>query len=125
MKKMNQKGFTMAELLIVVAIIAVLVAIAIPIFTAQLEKSREATDAANIRAAYAEVVAAGISGETDATKLTKNVTLKQKTADWQNAPELPDNATISGTPVVGKTVTVTYSDTEDANHHNVTITFNN
>lgn len=113
----------MAELLIVVAIIAVLVAIAIPIFTAQLEKSREATDAANIRAAYAEVVAAGISGET--TGLSKNVTLKQKTADWQNAPELPDNATISGTPVVGKTATVTYSDTEDANHHNVTITFNN
>lgn len=123
MKRMNKKGFTMAELLIVVAIIAVLVAIAIPIFTAQLEKSREATDAANIRAAYAEVVAAGISGET--TGLSKNVTLKQKTADWQNAPELPDNATISGTPVVGKTATVTYSDTEDANHHNVTITFNN
>lgn len=53
-KKRNEKGFTLAELLIVVAIIAVLVAIAIPIFTAQLEKSREATDVANIRAAYAE-----------------------------------------------------------------------
>lgn len=49
----NKKGFTLAELLIVVAIIAVLVAIAIPIFTAQLEKAREATDAANLRAAYA------------------------------------------------------------------------
>ena len=32
----------------------VLVAISIPIFTSQLEKSREATDLANIRAAYAE-----------------------------------------------------------------------
>lgn len=32
---------------------AVLVAISIPIFTSQLEKSREATDAANLRAAYA------------------------------------------------------------------------
>ena len=31
MKKNNNKGFTLAELLIVVAIIAVLVAIAIPI----------------------------------------------------------------------------------------------
>jgi len=57
MKKTNKKGFTLAELLIVVAIIAVLVAIAIPIFTAQLEKSREATDLANVRAAYAEIVA--------------------------------------------------------------------
>ncbi len=44
--KKNNKGFTLAELLIVVAIIAVLVAIAIPVFTSQLEKSRESTDAA-------------------------------------------------------------------------------
>ena len=66
LKKMkNRKGFTLAELLIVVAIIAVLVAIAIPIFTSQLEKSREATDAANIRAAYAEVMVAGLSEDTD------------------------------------------------------------
>ena len=36
--KKNKKGFTLAELLIVVAIIAVLVAISIPIFTSQLEK---------------------------------------------------------------------------------------
>lgn len=47
------RGFTLAELLIVVAIIAVLVAISIPIFTAQLEKSREAVDLANLRSAYA------------------------------------------------------------------------
>ena len=58
LKKMNKKGFTLAELLIVVAIIAVLVAISIPIFSAQLEKAKEATDMANIRTAYAEVVAA-------------------------------------------------------------------
>ncbi len=55
--KKNKKGFTLAELLIVVAIIAVLVAIAIPVFSAQLEKSKLATDTANVRSAYAEVVA--------------------------------------------------------------------
>ena len=52
--KKNKKGFTLAELLIVVAIIAVLVAISIPIFNSQLEKSRDAVTAANLRAAYAE-----------------------------------------------------------------------
>ena len=50
----NEKGFTLAELLIVVAIIGVLVAISIPIFTSQLEKSRDAVTVANLRAAYAE-----------------------------------------------------------------------
>ncbi len=65
--KKNNKGFTLAELLIVVAIIAVLVAIAIPIFTNQLEKAREATDQANIRDYYAEIAVALVTGDLDAT----------------------------------------------------------
>ena len=61
----KRKGFTLAELLIVVAIIAVLVAIAIPMFNKQLEKSREATDLANVRTAYAEVMTEVILGNVD------------------------------------------------------------
>lgn len=57
LKKMNKKGFTLAELLIVVAIIGVLVAVSIPIFTAQLNKAKYATDEANARAIYAELTA--------------------------------------------------------------------
>ena len=62
MKKNNKKGFTLAELLIVVAIIAVLVAVAIPVFTTQLEKSRDATSVANIRSAYAEAMTEYMTG---------------------------------------------------------------
>lgn len=51
-KKLNKKGFTLAELLIVVAIIAILVAIAIPVFNSQLENARVSADQANIRSAY-------------------------------------------------------------------------
>ena len=58
MKEKQNKGFTLAELLIVVAIIAVLVAISIPIFTAQLKKARLATNQANARAAFAAAEAA-------------------------------------------------------------------
>ena len=65
-KKKSVSGFTLAELLIVVAIIAVLVAIAIPIFTSQLEKSREAVDLSDVRSAYAEVMMAAITGDTTA-----------------------------------------------------------
>ena len=70
----NEKGFTLAELLIVVAIIGVLVAISIPIFTAQLEKAREATDLANMRSAYAECSAAALT-ETAAGTTTNGITV--------------------------------------------------
>ena len=86
MKKTNKKGFTLAELLIVVAIIAVLVAIAIPIFTSQLEKSKEATDVANIRAAYAEVMAKAI--ENPDKDYTATVEKKQSQDNWQNAADI-------------------------------------
>jgi prepilin-type N-terminal cleavage/methylation domain-containing protein len=60
----NKKGFTLAELLIVVAIIGVLVAISIPIFTSQLKKARLATNQANARAAYAAATAAYLEDDT-------------------------------------------------------------
>ena len=90
--KKNNKGFTLAELLIVVAIIAVLVAIAIPVFTTQLEKSREATDMSNLRAAYAEVMANYLAngakvGTTASTTTSATVTPRQTVSGWQN----PDN----------------------------------
>jgi prepilin-type N-terminal cleavage/methylation domain-containing protein len=55
--KKSRKGFTLAELLIVIAIIGVLVAISIPIFTTQKKKAVFAVNQANARAAYAAAMA--------------------------------------------------------------------
>ena len=54
----RKKGFTLAELLIVVAIIGVLVAVSVPIFTAQRRKAVDAVNKANIRAAKSMALAA-------------------------------------------------------------------
>ena len=52
-KLKKQGGFTMVELLIVVAIIAILVAVSIPMMKNALERSRHAVDQANVRDAIA------------------------------------------------------------------------
>jgi len=49
----NQKGFTLMELLIVVAIIGILVAIVVPVFAGVQESAKEAVDKENYRAAEA------------------------------------------------------------------------
>ena len=79
--KQNKNGFTLMEMLIVIAIIAVLIAVAIPVFASQLEKAREATDLANVRSAYAQLSTEALLGDSEATV---TVNLKQKQADWQS-----------------------------------------
>ena len=116
----SKNGFTLAELLIVVAIIAVLVAVSIPIFTNQMEKSREATDLANVRAAYSDIMAEAMSGHSSGT-FSRTVPLKQKTKDWQTAGDITvggithaqgsgDTEHWKGIPDANGTCKVSYSD---------------
>lgn len=56
-------GFTLVEMLIVVAIIAILIAVSIPLVNGALERAREATDAANERSFKAELTLCYLNGE--------------------------------------------------------------
>ena len=66
-KLKNKKGFTLVELLVVVAIIAILVVISIPLVNTSLDGAKKAADDANLRAAKAVAVLGTIGGEGDIT----------------------------------------------------------
>ena len=60
--KMNKKGFTLIEMLVVIAIIAVLVAIVVPAVSNSTTKAQASTDAANLRSAQAALQVAVLNG---------------------------------------------------------------
>lgn len=57
MKKLNKKGFTLIELIVVIGILAVLAVILIPSIMNYVAEAREARNNANARALYSEVSA--------------------------------------------------------------------
>ena len=60
--KKSKKGFTLVEMLVVIAIIAVLVAIIVPTVTSSTKKAKAATDAANLRSALATATIKALEG---------------------------------------------------------------
>ena len=68
--KKNKKGFTIIELVIVIAVIAILAAVLIPTFTTVIEKSHQSNAVSRAKSAYTEIVAStpGASPSTFAGK---------------------------------------------------------
>ncbi len=85
-RKSNKKGFTIMEMLIVVAIIAVLAAIAIPTFNGALTKSKEAADVANVRAAYAAMQVAILTDDAQIPTSAIAATKTKTTGGGASAP---------------------------------------
>lgn len=91
---------------------AVLVAIAIPVFTQQLERSREATDLANIRSAYAEAMTDYIAkGDT----VSKKCKILQKDTAWHIDHDLT-------TRIDGVEGTITLGDVTVGGEATITVT---
>lgn len=108
MKKMmkNRKGFTLMEMLIVVAIIAILIIIAIPTFNSALAKARAATDVANIRSGYAaalvEAMTNGINDNGDTYYLQKDGSVSKTTTDSDYKTQGESSKATADTTIGGK-----------------------
>ena len=108
--KRNQKGFTLAELLIVVAIVGVLVAVAVPVFVAQETKAKNTVTANNLRAAYttaAVEVASKPSAASIAIEKTVKVVGTDVSEHKDNLPFTLNSAT--GLTAGDNTATFTFS----------------
>ena len=105
----DKKGFTLAELLVVVAIVGILVAISVPLFTAQLGKARKATNQANMRAAKAAAVAEYISDESSNGN-TKGYTYDLKAGTVSQIEKVTEAPATGAVEIDDAASTVTYND---------------
>lgn len=113
----NKKGFTLAELLVVVGIIAILVAVAIPVFSSQLRKAQDSVEAANIRSARADASVSYMMTDCknggDTWKYVYNVDKNGKmTQSSKEKVESDGSDSCTGGSTSGYTVTVYISGTD-------------
>ena len=101
MKRMNKKGFTIVELVIVIAVIAILAAVLIPTFSGVITKAKESAAIQEAAAVWKEAYALDLAdGTLDGKEGTTDVAIDGKTFTYT-----PNDTTIFAMTVDGIAVT--------------------
>ena len=112
--KMNKKGFTLIEMLVVIAIIAVLVSIIIPTVTSATDKAAAATNAANMRSVKAAVTTAYLANGTDGFTITAAGAEGAGTVTaFPASVQIPDAKVMDGV-TSSDSIVVVFDDTTDS-----------
>jgi type IV pilus assembly protein PilA len=107
MRKNNRKGFTIVELVIVIAVIAILAGVLIPTFSGIITKAQESAEVQKVSAAYKEAYALELAEGKGEFTTAKTETVGDYTFTWT----VDTDNEITAVDVTGSTgFTVTYSD---------------
>ena len=103
MKKiLNEKGFTLMELMIVVAIIAVLAAIALPMISGAVEKARDAAEIADVRSVAGSIAVYAANNDLDGTNATDAGELVTYFTEGAGKDSVPKTVTVKVDTASGK-----------------------
>lgn len=118
----NKKGFTLVELMVVVAILGILVAVAVPVYNNATTKAETNTCAANIRTIRSALMQAQIDGKAPTTTDAVDgdaVANLVKDGYLQSAPTCPsDKASQYKVTVNGNKFTVECTNATEKAAHN-------
>ena len=123
-KKINDKGFSLIELIVVIAIMVVLVAILSPVFTRFIEQGRRATDVTNANTLASAILIDIESGSYNNGAAAPTVKTELTDHNAQNTGEIDKFESIGSLPTVQGTgfTAYKYYYTYDSTAHTVTIT---
>ncbi|MBE6793219.1 MAG: prepilin-type N-terminal cleavage/methylation domain-containing protein [Ruminococcaceae bacterium] len=102
--KKTKRGFTIVELVIVIAVIAILAAILIPVFANVTDNANEAAAKAEIKNAYSAFVAEQALGGYTYEAIENYLYVNDKDEVYTSDGKLAEDTVLVGTPTPVKTV---------------------
>ena len=101
----SKKGFTLVELMIVVVIMAILVAVAVPIFSAVTKNAQKKTCAANIREIVSQISNHCMGGDDSGAVINETAVFSIAVDATTNEPVVTETTVAQGAKLTGTVVT--------------------